>query len=150
MRFSIRRIGWIQRPPRAKPHCAIGNIPADSVIGIGVDFTSCTMLPALADGTPLCLTECFAETPLAWPKLWKHHGAKAETDRINQVARERNEPWLNHYGGTIGLEWFWPKVLETFNTRRTFTMQQKSGSKPATGSSGNWSMGRFRCAVQKI
>src|SRR5258708_1544832 len=51
--------------------------------------------------------------PLAWPKLWKHHGAKAETDRINQVARERNEPWLARYGGTIGLEWFFPKVLET-------------------------------------
>ena len=27
--------------------------PAD-VIGVGIDFTSCTMLPTLADGTPLC------------------------------------------------------------------------------------------------
>jgi L-ribulokinase len=92
---------------------AAGDIfPAD-VVGIGVDFTSCTMLPAKADGTPVCLLEACKAVPLAWPKLWKHHGAKAETDRINQVARERDEPWLARYGGTIGLEWFFPKVLET-------------------------------------
>jgi L-ribulokinase len=87
-------------------------VPKD-VVGIGVDFTSCTMLPAKADGTPLCLVEQFARAPLAWPKLWKHHGAKSQTDRINQVARERKEPWLARYGGIIGLEWFFPKVLET-------------------------------------
>jgi L-ribulokinase len=73
------------------------------------------MLPALADGTPLCLLDRFKSVPLAWPKLWKHHGAKAETDRINAVARERNEHWLSRYGGIIGLEWFFPKVLETLN-----------------------------------
>ena len=87
----------------------------DHVIGIGVDFTSCTMLPTLRDGTPLCLLDKFKNTPLAWPKLWKHHGAKAECDRINQIARERNEPWLARYGGTISLEWFFPKILETLN-----------------------------------
>ncbi|MEP6669866.1 MAG: ribulokinase [Chthoniobacter sp.] len=86
---------------------------ADDVLGIGVDFTSCTMLPALRDGTPLCLVERFAREPLAWPKLWKHHGAQAQTDRINQVARERGEKFLSRYGGTIGLEWFFPKMLET-------------------------------------
>jgi L-ribulokinase len=86
--------------------------PGD-VMGIGVDFTSCTMLPALADGTPLCLTEKFAGNEFAWPKLWKHHGAKSQTDRINALARQRREPWLARYGGTIGLEWFFPKMLET-------------------------------------
>jgi L-ribulokinase len=90
-------------------------VDAREVIGIGVDFTSCTMLPCRADGTPLCLLDPFKSTPLAWPKLWKHHGAKAETQRINDVARERDEPWLNRYGGTIGLEWFFPKTLETLN-----------------------------------
>lgn len=85
----------------------------DQVIGIGVDFTSCTMLPALADGTPLCLTERFSREKYAWPKLWKHHGAVAETERLNRLAIERNEPWLARYGGAIGLEWFFPKVLET-------------------------------------
>jgi L-ribulokinase len=92
-----------------------GAIALEDVVGVGVDFTSCTMLPTRADGTPLCLMEKFANLPLAWPKLWKHHGAKAETDRINQISRERNEPWLHRYGGTIGLEWFFPKILETLN-----------------------------------
>lgn len=87
----------------------------DQIIGIGVDFTSCTMLPTLADGTPICQTKGMAREPLAWPKLWTHHGAKAETDRINQIARERKEKWLKRYGDTIGIEWFFPKILETLN-----------------------------------
>lgn len=93
----------------------MGKVRADQVVGIGVDFTSCTMLPTRADGTPLCLIRQFEKVPLAWPKLWKHHGAKAETDRINQIARQRSEPWLARFGGTIGLEWFFPKILEALN-----------------------------------
>ena len=92
-----------------------GEFSIEQIIGIGVDFTSCTMLPATADGSPMCVNPKLASTPLAWPKLWRHHGAKAETDRINEIARDRNEPWLKRYGGTIGLEWFFPKVLETLN-----------------------------------
>jgi L-ribulokinase len=86
--------------------------PAE-VISIGVDFTSCTMLPARVDGTPLCLCDEFSGEKYAWPKLWKHHGAKTQTDRINELAQDRNEPWLSRYGGVIGLEWFFPKILET-------------------------------------
>jgi L-ribulokinase len=92
-----------------------GQLSPDEIVGIGVDFTSCTMLPTLRDGTPLCLVDRFKNTPLAWPKLWKHHGAKTETDRINQIARERTERWLARYGGIIGLEWFFPKIFETLN-----------------------------------
>ena len=86
---------------------------AAPIIGLGVDFTSCTMLPALRDGTPLCLLERFREEPFAWPKLWKHHGAKAQTRHFNATAARRREPWLARYGGIIGLEWFFPKILET-------------------------------------
>jgi len=88
-------------------------LTGDEIIGIGVDFTSCTMLPAKRDGTPLCLLAEYAEEKFAWPKLWKHHGAEKQTERINQLARQRKEPWLDRYGGIIGLEWFFPKVLET-------------------------------------
>src|SRR6185369_13437323 len=99
----------------AATHAAVSesHIDPNDMIGIGVDFTSCTMLPARSDGTPLCLDERFKSISLAWPKLWKHHGAKAQTQRINDIARERNEPWLPRYGGSIGLEWFFPKALET-------------------------------------
>jgi L-ribulokinase len=105
---------WLDSAARAcRGAMRSSGISPNDVIGIGVAFTSCTMLPCLGDGTPLCLLERFNRVPLAWPKLWKHHGAKAETDRINQVARERNESWLARYGGRIGLEWFFPKILET-------------------------------------
>jgi L-ribulokinase len=71
--------------------------PAD-VIGVGIDFTACTMLPTLADGTPLCVLDDLRAEPHTWVKLWKHHAAQPEADRINAVAVERGEPWLSRYG----------------------------------------------------
>ncbi len=85
--------------------------PAD-VIGIGTDFTACTMLPTTADGTPLCELAQFRRRPHAWVKLWKHHAAQPQADRINAVARERGEPWLARYGGKISSEWFYAKSLQ--------------------------------------
>ena len=85
--------------------------PAE-VIGIGIDFTSCTMLPTTADGTPLCHLEEWRRNPHAWVKLWKHHAAQPEADRINAVATERGEPWLPRYGGRISSEWFIAKSLQ--------------------------------------
>ena len=41
-------------------------LTGDRIVGIGVDFTSCTMLPALEDGTPLCLLDQWSSQPLAW------------------------------------------------------------------------------------
>jgi L-ribulokinase len=105
---------WIESAAKAtRAARKKAQLDADSVKGIGVDFTSCTMLPTRSDGTPLCLLKEFADEPLAWPKLWKHHGAQAQTDRINAVARSRNESFLSRYGGIIGLEWLFPKMLET-------------------------------------
>ena len=105
---------WIVSAARAvRRALKQAEIAGPDIAGIGVDFTSCTMLPARADGTPLCLLDELADVPLAWPKLWKHHGAKKQTDLINKVARRRKEKFLKRYGGIIGLEWFFPKVLET-------------------------------------
>ena len=91
-------------------------LPGSAVAGIGVDFTSCTMLPTLRNGTPLCLLPEFGATPQAWPKLWKHHGAQTQTTRLNALAHVRGERFLQRYGGAIGLEWFFPKILETLET----------------------------------
>jgi len=85
--------------------------PAD-VIGVGIDFTACTMLPTLADGTPLCVLEELRGRPHSWVKLWKHHAAQPEADRINEVAAERGEAWLPRYGGKISSEWFFAKALQ--------------------------------------
>jgi len=85
--------------------------PAD-VIGIGVDFTACTMMPTLADGTPLMRLPEWRDNPHAWVKLWKHHAAQPEADKINATAREMGLGWLDRYGGKISSEWFFSKVLQ--------------------------------------
>ena len=87
-------------------------VDAGEVAGVGIDFTSCTMLPTLADGTPLCTLDELRREPHAWVKLWKHHAAQPEADRINAVAAERGEPWLPRYGGKISSEWFFAKALQ--------------------------------------
>jgi L-ribulokinase len=83
-----------------------------AVIGIGIDFTACTMLPTLADGTPLCMLDRYRRQPHAWVKLWKHHAAQPEADDVNRVAAEMGETWLRRYGGKISSEWFFPKALQ--------------------------------------
>jgi L-ribulokinase len=91
---------------------AEAGVASEEVVGIGIDFTSCTMLPTLADGTPLCGLEDLRREPHAWVKLWKHHAAQPEADRINAVAAERGERWLPRYGGKISSEWFFAKALQ--------------------------------------
>ena len=77
---------------------AAGVDPAD-VIGIATDFTACTMVPTLADGTPLNEVEGYADRPHAYVKLWRHHAAQGQADRINQLAEEQAASWLARYGG---------------------------------------------------
>jgi L-ribulokinase len=83
-----------------------------SIVGIATDFTACTMLPLLADGTPLCRLDAWRDHPHAWVKLWRHHAAQPQADRINELAAERCEPWLARYGGRISAEWEFAKGLE--------------------------------------
>ena len=103
MEQSVRRV---MRAARVKP---------EHVLGIGTDFTSCTVLPTRADGTPLCLEKRWQKNPHAWVKLWKHHAAQPEADRINAAGAERKEYFVRAYGGRYSSEWFFSKLLETAN-----------------------------------
>lgn len=85
------------------------------VIGIGVDFTSCTMLPVDAEGNPLCTQDLFQDEPHAYVKLWKHHAAHKESARINELAKERSETWLSRYGGKTSPEWMLAKAWQVLN-----------------------------------
>jgi len=87
-------------------------VDPSAVVGLGVDFTSCTVLPTTADAVPLCELERFRGEPHAWAKLWKHHGAEPEAARVTAVAAARGESWLPRYGGRISSEWLLPKALE--------------------------------------
>jgi L-ribulokinase len=87
-------------------------IKPEQIIGIGTDFTACTVMPTTANGTPLCLLDKWRKEPNAWIKLWKHHAAQAWADRLNALAAERKEAWLATYGGKISSEWLFPKVAQ--------------------------------------
>src|SRR6478735_3498928 len=104
---------------------AAGVDPAD-VIGIGTDFTACTMVPTLADGTPLSELPDHAARPHAYVKLWKHHAAQPQADRINWLAADRKEAWLPRYGGLISSEWELAKGLELFeHDRATYDRMER-------------------------
>ena len=87
-------------------------VDPSEIVGIGIDFTASSPLPAKADGTPLCFLPEFRDEPHAYVKLWKHHASQPQADRINALARERGEPWLKRYGGKYSSEWFFSKLLQ--------------------------------------
>jgi len=87
-------------------------VTPESVVGLGLDFTASTVLPTTANGTPLCSLDAYRERPHAWVKLWKHHAAQPQADRVNELASARGEPWLARYGAKISSEWLIPKALQ--------------------------------------
>lgn len=87
-------------------------VDAEDVIGMSIDFTACTMLPVDADGQPLCFQEKLKSVPHAWLKLWKHHAAQAQANKLNRIAAERGEDFLARYGGKISSEWMIPKIMQ--------------------------------------
>ncbi|WNQ10036.1 ribulokinase [Paenibacillus aurantius] len=93
---------------------ASGVNPAD-VIGIGIDFTACTILPIDGEGKPLCWHPELKDNPHSWVKLWKHHAAQEEANRLNEIAEERGETFLPRYGGKISSEWMIAKVWQVLN-----------------------------------
>jgi L-ribulokinase len=112
---------WALQVPADYTHVLKTAVPAaleaagvdpGAVVGIATDFTACTMLPTLADGTPLCELPEFRSRPHAYVKLWKHHAAQGQADRINDLAAARGEKWLPRYGGLISSEWEFAKGLQ--------------------------------------
>jgi L-ribulokinase len=90
-------------------------IRPDEVVGITTDFTASSPLPVVADGTPLSQVPGFEDRPHAYVKLWKHHAAQRQADRINALAAERGDPWLARYGGRISSEWEFAKALQVLD-----------------------------------
>jgi L-ribulokinase len=106
---------WVTVIERALPEViGAAGITPDAVVGLGIDFTSCTVLPVTQDGTPLFKLERWRDRREAWPKLWKHHAAQPIADRLNEVALARDEEFLSRYGGRISSEWYFPKLIEVW------------------------------------
>lgn len=85
---------------------------AEDIVGVGIDFTACTVLPVKKDGTPLCFLPEYQDEPNAYVKLWKHHAAQNKANRINETAEKRGEKWLARYGGKISSEWLFAKIWQ--------------------------------------
>lgn len=94
-------------------------IDGSRVVGIGLDCTSASVLTTDAQGRPMCEYPEFAEEPQAYLKLWKHHGAQDQVERIVALAKERGENWLPRYGGVLSSEMLLPKALELFEQAPT-------------------------------
>ncbi len=104
---------WVSSIEKAVPQAlAAADAAKEAIVGIGVDFTSCTVLPVDAAGRPLCLLPKWAARPHAWVKLWKHHAAQPQADRINALAEKRGEAFLADYGGKTSSEWLAAKALQ--------------------------------------
>jgi L-ribulokinase len=87
-------------------------IAKEQIVGVGVDFTACTVFPIDKEGTPLCFNDKYKSNPHAYAKLWKHHAAQFQANKLNTVAKARAETFLNRYGGKISSEWMVPKVMQ--------------------------------------
>ena len=106
---------WVEVVEQAVPEVVEeAGVEADAIVGLGVDFTSCTVLPVTSDGVPLCTLDRWRARRHAWPKLWKHHAAQPVADRLNEVALERGESFLERYGGRISSEWYFPKLISVW------------------------------------
>jgi len=90
-------------------------VSPDDVVGLGIDFTACTVMPVYADGTPLCYDDKYKCEPHAYVKLWKHHAAQDEANRLNETAERLGEAFLKRYGGKISSEWLVPKAWQVLN-----------------------------------
>src|SRR5690625_2563654 len=76
-------------------------IDAEDVVGMGIDFTACTMLPIDKNGQPLSFDSELKDNPHSWVKLWKHHAAQNEANKLNEIAEQMGEKFLPRYGGKI-------------------------------------------------
>ncbi|GLC29230.1 ribulokinase [Clostridium omnivorum] len=91
---------------------AKSGVDKNDVIGISTDFTACTILPIDQFGTPLCMINRYSEEPHSYVKLWKHHAAQEQANRLNMIAAGRDESFLKRYGGKISSEWLVPKIMQ--------------------------------------
>ena len=88
-------------------------VSPEQVVGIGIDFTSATVVALDEQLRPLCEQPEYASVPHAWPKMWKHHAAAAQAKRLTQVAKEQGRPYPERHGGSIPSESMIPKVVQT-------------------------------------
>jgi L-ribulokinase len=92
---------------------ANNHLKSIEIKAIGIDFTSCTVLPVGENFEPLCTEPRYCNEPHAYAKLWKSHSANEEAKYITKHLNE--SALIKKYGGIISSEWLFPKLLEIKN-----------------------------------
>ena len=82
------------------------------IVGVGIDFTACTVVAAKSDGTPLSSLPEYKDCPHAYVKLWMHHAAFKQAERINAIGAELAPSWMKRYSGKMSSEFMYPKILQ--------------------------------------
>ena len=129
---------------------ASSGVDPSKIVGIATDFTACTVLPALSDGTPLSGLPDLRHRPHAYAKLWRHHAAQDQADRINALAEQESEPWLSRYGGRISSEWEFAKGLQLLEEDPALYHPRRDGWRLPTGSSGSCVDSRHEILVRLV
>ena len=133
---ELKGPGWALQNPDDWLNALYTNIPAivaeagvdkEEILGLSVDFTTCTVLPMDEQGNALCQLPQYRNRPQAWPKLWKNHTAAAEAEAFTALDAEKKYGVLDDYGFRASSEFFFPKLLKTlhedeeiYNTAYTF------------------------------
>lgn len=90
-------------------------VKPEDIKGIGVDFTSSTVIFTDEKLRPIHKLSEFENNPHAYVKLWKHHGAEKEAALLFDTAVHQRQRWLGNYGYNVSSEWMIPKIIEVMN-----------------------------------
>jgi L-ribulokinase len=123
-------------------------VSPNDVIGIGIDFTCCTVMPIKKDGTPLCFLPEYRSNKHAYVKVWKHHAAQDEANKLNAIAHERGEKFIQRYGGKISSEWLFPKIWQVLDEAPEVYEEMDRFIKQETGLSCSSLAVRYAAVVQ--
>lgn len=85
-------------------------IPAEQIVGIGIDTTGSTPIPVDEHGQPLAFHRAFRKNLAAMAWLWKDHTGFAEAEAITTAAAAKRPHYLAKCGGKYSSEWFWSKI----------------------------------------
>ncbi len=91
-------------------------IVPEQVVGIGVDFTSATVLPLDENLMPLCFHPEFQSHPKAYSTMWKDHTAAPQAALIDAVTEKTGDKHLAYLGGKCSAENGLAKVLSILQT----------------------------------
>ena len=93
----------------------ISGIDPSLIVGIGIDTTSYSMVSCDSEGNSMLMNPKFANEPMAYIRLWKHHAAQDQANRIAELHEKTGLlPQIEYFGGKVSPEFALPKILETF------------------------------------